>query len=253
MTTNGILIDDDIIKKMKETEMYTISISLDGIEKTHDEFRGVKGSYNKIINNIRRLKDENFIKYIQVTTVINKTNINELDELYKNISELNINSWRIVSMDPIGRAQDNKQLDLDEKEIIILLDFIKGLRKNAGFDITYGCSHFLGEKYERELRKHMFFCVSGYTTASILYNGDIYVCPNVERVPELIQGNIRTEDFIDVWENKFKWFRNEDRLKNDKCSKCSDWKYCKGDSLHTWDFKNKKPKVCFKNILEGVK
>ena len=54
MTTNGMLITDDIIKKMKETEMDSISVSLDGLENSHDEFRGVKGSYSKIISNIKK-------------------------------------------------------------------------------------------------------------------------------------------------------------------------------------------------------
>ena len=49
MTTNAILINEDNIQKMKNTGMSTISISLDGLEKSHDEFRGVKGSYLKII------------------------------------------------------------------------------------------------------------------------------------------------------------------------------------------------------------
>ena len=42
--------------------------------------------------------------------------------------------------------------------------------------------------------------------ASILSNGDIFVCPNVERRPELIQGNIKKDNFVDIWENKFKIF-----------------------------------------------
>lgn len=36
MTTNGILINDNIIEKMKKSQMDTISISIDGLEKTHD-------------------------------------------------------------------------------------------------------------------------------------------------------------------------------------------------------------------------
>ena len=31
-----------------------------------------------------------------------------------------------------------------------------------------------GMKYEKEVRNHMFFCVTGFTTGSILYNGDIW-------------------------------------------------------------------------------
>ena len=201
MTTNAILINDDNIEKMKKTGMTTISISLDGLENSHDEFRGVKGSYLKIIENIKKLKKADFLNYLQVTTVVNKSNIKELEEMYTKMKELQIDSWRIVNMDPIGRAQDNTQLALDKEDYKYLLDFIKTKKKQSKFDVTYGCTHFLGMKYEKEVRNHMFFCITGFTTGSILYNGDIYVCPSVERRKELVQGNIRNDDFVEVWEN----------------------------------------------------
>ena len=93
MTTNAILINDDIIEKMKSTGMTTISISLDGLEESHDEFRGVKGSFSKIIENIKKLKEAKFLNYLQITTVVNKLNINELEEMYKKMQELQIDSW----------------------------------------------------------------------------------------------------------------------------------------------------------------
>ena len=251
MTTNGILVDDKIIEKMKQTGMSTVAISIDGLEKSHDDFRGIKGSYIKIIENVKRLKQANFLNYLQITTVVNKLNINELEELYKVMKELNIDSWRVVTMDPIGRAEDNKDLALDKEEYKYLINFIKDKRKESRFDVTYGCSHFLGLDFEKETRKNMFFCVAGYTTASILYNGDIYVCPDVERRKELVQGNVRVDDFVEVWENRFKWFRDLNKLKCEECQNCKDWKYCRGDSLHTWDFNNNRPKLCISKMMKG--
>ena len=249
ITTNGMLINDEIIEKMKETKLATMSISLDGLENSHDNFRGVKGSYKKIIENIKKLQKERFLKCFQITTVVNKLNINELEELYKVMQELEVDSWRVVNMDPIGRAIDNNDLALEKEDFRYLLNFIKEKRKNSKFDVSYGCSHFLGMDLEKEVRNNMFFCVTGFTTASILYNGDIFVCPNVERRKELIQGNVRKDDFIDVWENKFKWFRDLDKLKSKECENCENWKYCRGDSLHTWDFENNKPKICLTKKL----
>lgn len=107
MTTNAMLINESNIEKMKKTGMTTISISLDGLEQSHDEFRGVKGSYSKIMENIKKLKEANFLNYLQITTVVNKLNIKELEEMYGRMKELQIDSWRIVNMDPIGRAEDN--------------------------------------------------------------------------------------------------------------------------------------------------
>ena len=49
MTTNGMLINDEIINKMIETNMETISISLDGLKETHESFRRVPNSFDRII------------------------------------------------------------------------------------------------------------------------------------------------------------------------------------------------------------
>lgn len=154
-------------------------------------------------------------------------------------------------MEPIGRTADNKELLLNGNEYKSLINFIREKRKTSKFDITYGCSHFLGMEYEKEVTNHMFFCIAGFITGSILYNGDIYVCPSVERRKELVQGNIRTDNFVEVWENKFEWFRNLDKLKCKLCENCKDWKYCLGGSLHNWDFDNETQKLCLNKILKG--
>lgn len=249
MTTNGILITDEVVAKMKESGMSTISISLDGLEKSHDEFRGVPGSFNKIIENVKRLQNANFLDCLQITTVVNKTNINELEEMYELMKEIKVDSWRVVNMDPIGRANDNNDIALDNEDYKYLINFIKTKRKKSKFDVTYGCSHYLGLKYEKETRRNMFMCRTGFSIGSILYNGDIFVCPNVERRPELIQGNIRENSFLEVWENKYEWFRDINKFKCGDCEKCEDWKYCRGDAVHTWDFENNKPKICLNKVL----
>lgn len=252
MTTNGMLINDEVIQKMKDSKMLTVSISIDGLEKTHDEFRGVKGSYKKIIENIKKLSNANFLHSIMVTTVVNKQNIGELDEIYNEIKDIGTTTWRLLNIEPIGRAEDNKDLYLDSNDYKYLMKYIKEKRKKSKIAVTYGCAHYLGLKNEREVRDNCYTCYAGLTIGSILYNGDIFVCPNVERRPELIQGNVRKDDFVEVWENKFKWFRDLDKFKTcTQCSKCEDWKYCLGDSVHSWDFENNKPKLCLNKILKG--
>ena len=43
-------------------------------------------------------------------------------------------------------------------------------------------SLFLGMEYEKEVRPQIFYCRTGISIASILYNGDLFVCPNVPRI-----------------------------------------------------------------------
>ena len=249
MTTNGILLNAENIEKLKKANMETISISIDGLEQTHDSFRGVPGSYKKIISNIKKLQEANFVNHIQVTTVFHKENINQLDELYNIMLNLGIDSWRLVSMDPIGRAKENDELLLNGEEIKKLLNFIKEKRKNSKLELMYGCTSFLGLKYEKEVRNHYFYCKTGINVASILYNGDLFVCPNVPRRKELIQGNIRTDNFKDVWDNKYKQFRNKERTKCSSCEECENWEYCLGGSFHTWNFEDNSQNKCVYKMI----
>lgn len=68
MTTNGILINDNIIKKMIDTKMNTISVSLDRLKETHDNFRGIPGAFDIILRNIKKLQEVLLIQDIQITT-----------------------------------------------------------------------------------------------------------------------------------------------------------------------------------------
>lgn len=58
----------------------------------------------------------------------------------------------------------------------------------------------------------------------------------LKKVNNLFKAISKLNSFVDVWENKFKFFRGADRLKCDKCSKYSKWKYCLGDYFHTFNF-----------------
>ena len=249
MTTNGILLNDENIEKLKKANMETISISIDGLEETHDDFRGVPGSFKTIINNIRKLKKAGFVKHIQATTVFHKKNIDQIDELYNVMLNLGLDSWRLVSMDPIGRANENNELLLDGKEIRKILDYIKSKKKDKRLELTYGCPGFLGLEYEKEVRRYYFYCRTGINVASILYNGDLFVCPNVPRRKELIQGNIRVDSFKEVWDNKYKIFRDKNRTKCEECQKCDNWEYCLGGAFHTWDFDENKQNKCTYNMI----
>lgn len=252
MTSNGMLITDNIIKKMEETQMDTISISLDGLKETHESFRKVPGSFDKIIENIKKLQKVPTIRAVQVTTVVNKKNINELEEMYKLMQDLNVISWRVINVDAIGNAKDNKDILLDKEDYKYLFNFIKEKRRENLLNVEFGCAHYLGIELEKELRDTYFICCAGIYIASILHNGDISVCPDVELKKELAQGNIKTDDFVDVWENKFQIFRTEKRTQNKKCQNCPSWQYCCGDAYHTWNFETGKPNFCIREIYEDL-
>lgn len=245
MTTNGTLIDAQTAEKLEKAGMGTVSVSLDGLRETNDWFRQKPGGFDLALNGVRELIKRRTFRHVQVTTVVTQKNIGELDELYKLLSSEKVRSWRVINIEPIGRAKEQHELLLGADDYRRMFDFIREKRFAGDMEVTYGCSHYLGEALEREVRKWYFLCNAGIYTASVMYNGDIGACLDIERRPELIQGNIRRDDFKNVWENGFKAFRSDTR----KCKGCKHYRFCGGDSFHTWNFDENKPDLCFKGIL----
>ena len=248
VVTNGMLMTPKIVEKLKVSGMKTISVSLDGLQETHEALRGVKGGFDKVVNALKMLRQADFLEHIQVTTVVSRQNIGQLEEMYAFLKPLGLTSWRVAMVDPIGRAQENTQLLLDKADVTAYLDFIRKHRNDPELPVITTCSHYLGED-DRDLGRDHFVCRTGKNVASILANGDIFVCPNVPRRPEWIQGNVKTHSLPEVWKHGFQYFRNPDARKSTVCSDCPHWIACRGDSAHTWDQDNKIPNFCFRRIF----
>lgn len=246
MTSNGILIDHDKAGDLKEAGLDTISISLDGIGADHDNLRMSKGAFEGTVRGINALKDVDIEP--QITTVVHKKNIDKLDEIYEFVVKNDIYSWRITNVEPVGRASDYREMLLDHDEMKRLFEYIRNKRFDSGRDIevTYGCAHFVTYEYERMIRNFYFQCTAGTETASVMANGDIGACLDIERRSELIQGNVYTDDFTYIWENRFEVFRRNRAELSSRCKKCDYSSVCMGDSAHTWDYDNNEPLYCMK-------
>lgn len=248
MTSNAILITPDVAKDLARVGMKTVSVSIDGTEETHDAFRRTPGGWKKAMEGVQNLIDTNAFQHVQITTVVTHQNIHQLDELYKIFNDIDIDSWRIIEMDPMGRALDHPELQLTPEDYKYMAEYIRNMRIK-GEPVCYGCSHYLGLEYEREIRDWYFLCMAGLYVASICCNGDVVACLDIERRPEFIQGNIKDRRFSDIWFNEFKNIRVNLDCKTEKCKSCDSKDFCHGGSFHTYDFDNNEQRVCFKDIL----
>ena len=244
MTSNATLITPEVAHKLRLSGMDTISVSIDGLPASHDSFRQTPGGYERAMEGIRNLIREGGFQAIQVTTVLNHGNLHELPALYKIMLGLDIDSWRIIGVEPIGRALLHPELLLTEEDYHTLFEFIREKRAED-MPVTYGCSHYLGTEYERELRDWYFICSAGIYTASICANGDIITCLDIERRPECVQGNIYRDRFSDVWKNKFQFFRRDFSELSEKCTGCLEKEFCAGGAKHSWDYDQNEQRMCF--------
>ena len=248
MTTNATLIDRETARRLLEAGMKTVSVSIDGLPETHDCLRGVPGAYDRAMRGIEALLDVGGFAEVQVTTVVTHQSIRELDALYEIMQSLDIDSWRLTGIEPIGRALEHPEQQLTPEDHRELLHFIKNERLK-GMPLSYGCCHFLGTEFEREVRDWYFLCGAGRCVASITANGDIRACLDIERTPETLQGNILRDDFTEVWRHGFRTFRRSLAEDSDTCRACPHKRICDGGSRHSWDEARHEPRICMRGIL----
>ena len=247
MTTNGTLITPGTARKLKEAGIGSVSVSIDGTKAQHDSFRRMSHAYDRAIEGVKNLIDAG-VDPVQITTVVTHETVHDLPVMFEEFSKLDISSWRISNMEPIGRALTCPDLMLTDDEYRYMFDFIREKRE-AGYPLLYGCQHYLGPDYEREVRDWYYFCSAGVYVASVTCEGNIVACLDVERRPELVQGSIYRDSFADVWKNGFGFFRRDLSKTCGKCSSCGEAEHCMGGPFHSYDYDRKEPLVCFKGVL----
>ena len=110
--------------------------------------------------------------------------------------------------------------------------FIRDTRRDGRIRASYGCEGFLGN-YEGDVRDTFFFCQAGVSVASVLADGSISACASIRS--DYHQGNIYTDHFMDVWEQRFRPFRDRSWMKQGECADCRFFRYCRGGGMHLRD------------------
>jgi len=250
IVSNGLHFTEQRLNSLLNAGLRAVTISLDGLEKSHNWLRNNPRSFEKAVQAIGYLVKTDDLKF-DVVTCVNERSFAELDQIKQLLISLGVKEWRLFTIFPVGRAKQNPDLQLAPESFKKLFDFIAAERKKGEIKINYGCEGFLGG-YEGEVRDNLFFCRAGINVASVLIDGSISACPNLR--DNFGQGNIYKDSFKDVWENKYSKFRNRDWLKTGECADCEFFRYCEGNGLHLRDEKNGELLFCHLNrIKEGEK
>jgi radical SAM protein with 4Fe4S-binding SPASM domain len=209
--------------------MHDVMIRLDGQEYEHNWLSGDRECFTKTQETIRMVCEEKGLM-CEVSTCVNQRNFDFLNDLYKLLQTLGVKRWRLYTAYPKGKATNNKELKLDSYQLRQLMDFIKKVRKEGVIDTYYGCEGFLG-KYERLVRDDFYMCDSGVSIGSVLINGDITGCPNVNH--KYSQGSIyEGDEFMEVWNTCFDAFRQRNWMHTGICTHCKAFRYCQGNGMH---------------------
>jgi len=240
MVTNGYAMIPARFQGLLAAGLRSLTVSLDGLEDSHDHFRGRAQSFRRALETIRMAAAAPGLTF-DVVTCVNQQNLAELPQMRDLFISMGLKRWRIVNVFAKGRAKEHKILFLDDAQFAATFEFIRATRKQGLIRASYGCEGFLGA-LEGEVRDAPFFCRAGTSIGSVLVDGSISACPSLRA--DFIQGNIYTDDFWEVWTRRFRKMRDRSWARTGKCAQCKEWKYCQGNGLHLRDEKTGELLLC---------
>jgi heme b synthase len=239
LATNGTLIDNTIARKIKETGFERVSISIDGKDATsHDDFRGIEGSFERAINGAHLLKSEGVD--FQFNTTITRRNVDEIDEILNLAESMGARALHIFMLVPVGCGVEIAETDMITKEKYEeVLNWFYDRTKDTKLEFKATCApHYyriIRQRAREEGRTITFEtdgmsamtrgCLAGSGVCFISHQGDVQPCGYLS----LIAGNVLKKPFREIWENStlFTELRELNNLSG-KCGVCEYKTFCAG-------------------------
>ncbi len=227
LTTNGILIDDDVIDFCNK-EMSNVVLSLDGRKEVHDRLRKDyqgRGSYDIIVPKfqefVRRRGDKSY--YIRGT--FTHANTDFTNDIF-HMADL---GFKELSMEPVVCAPDDKSAltkeDLPllfEQYEILAKEMLKRQKEGNGFTFYH---YMLDLTHGPCIYKRISGCGSGTEYMAVTPSGELYPCHQFVGDKKYLLGNIYDGVTNKEIQNEFKLCNAYARK---ECADCWAKLYCSG-------------------------
>ena len=199
------------LKKNAPSLHLTIKPSLDHIDERHDEIRGVRGNFQKVMSvfeSLKALKPDFEGLHVELGTVISRWNVNDIEEIASFITQLDPESYRNEIAEQRSEMLNTENpitpnAEEYEKAIDFFVSQIKANMKNRiffhritnAFRLEY---YALAIQILREKRQ-VIPCYAGISNAHMTPYGDIWPCCTLGYEKSI--GNLRDHgyDFIRLW------------------------------------------------------
>ena len=227
LTTNGVLIDDDVID-FANKEMSNVVLSLDGRKEVHDRFRvdySGNGSWEKIVPKFQKLVKARGGKNYYMRGTFTHFN----PDFTKDIQAMLDLGFDELSMEPVVCApEDASALTADDRAVVVeqyekLADMMLE-RKAQGKPFTF--YHYMIDLEGGPcIYKRLSGCGSGTEYMAVTPWGDLYPCHQFVGDEKFLLGNI----YDGVTNNALREeFRSCNVYAREECADCWAKFYCSG-------------------------
>ncbi|VEN73509.1 Radical SAM domain protein [Candidatus Desulfarcum epimagneticum] len=264
MAPNGSLITKETAKKMADSGIKRISVSLDGNEKnSHDRFRGVDGAFDSAVRGIRLAKDAGV--EFQINTTITQANLELMPAIHDLAIEMGAAAHHIFLLVPTGRGKYISDQAISAEEYEKTLNWFYDRRGKTAMHLKATCApHYyriLRQRAKEDGETVSFEthgmdavtrgCLAGTGFCFISHRGIVRPCGFLHADC----GDVTRWPFQDIWKasDVFLKLRDFSALKG-KCGACEYKKVCGGCRARayeaTGDFMTPEP-LCAYQPLGG--
>ncbi len=192
LTTNGVLIDDDVIDFCNK-EMHNVVLSLDGRREIHDSMRknyaGV-GSYDIIVPKFQRLVEKRGGKSYYMRGTFTHKNVDFTNDVFHmadlGFTELSMEPVVCAPDDPYALTEDDIENVKDQYEILAR-EMIKRRREGRPFTFYH---YMIDLEHGPCIYKRLSGCGSGTEYLAVTPTGELYPCHQFVGETEYLMGNV---------------------------------------------------------------
>jgi nif11-class peptide radical SAM maturase 3 len=187
MTTGGYGVSLEMAKRMKDAGIARVSVSIDGLEQTHDMQRGKEGAWRAAFKTMGHLATAGVL--FGNNTQINRHSAPELPRIYETLRDAGSTAWQLQMTVPMGNAADNAEWLLQPAELLdvypVLARIVRrsnaeGVTVLAGNNIGYYGPYENLFRATRESPNAMWMgCQAGLYALGIEADGAIKGCPSL--------------------------------------------------------------------------
>jgi radical SAM protein with 4Fe4S-binding SPASM domain len=206
MTTGGRGVTRELARAMADAGLAAASVSLDGLEETHDRMRASRGGFAAATAALGHLREAGIA--IAANTNVNRWNEGDLEGLYDHLRAHGVQSWQVQLTTPLGRAADRPDMILQPYDLLTIVPRIAALKERAradgillmpGNNVGYfGPEEALLRSPRAGGRDHFRGCQAGRYVLGIESNGAVKGCPSLQ--PAYIGGNVRARSLRATWD-----------------------------------------------------